>query len=194
MYACPLVKCANGEWPLDSAIYPVGTLPSGTDQSDGSSSETQVVEVSTAYNLVPGDEVVIRNDDTGDEENHVVESVLDQYRFTTVAPITTEFSGDNCRVIRVQYPPPINQISARYAASFIYDKYFAAQNDPNVSDYGKAMRNIAMGQINDILNGKVILKCQRRIGDRFGNPFLDDTYAHRDRGYKTSDRDMSKPQ
>lgn len=193
-YVCPLRKCANGEWSLDAAIYPEGTAPSGTDQSDGTTVSQQIVEVSTACNLVPGDEVLIRNDDTGDEESHIVNTILDQYRFTTVSAIETEFSGDNCRVIRIQYPPPINQISARYAASFIYDKYFAAQNDPNVSDYGKAMRSIAMGQINDILNGKVILKCQRRIGDRFGNPWLDDTYAHRDRGYDTSSRDMSKPE
>ena len=56
------------------------------------------------------------------------------------------------RVLRSSFPPPLNQISARYAASYIYDKYFAAQADPNTSDYGKEMRAISAGQLNDILN------------------------------------------
>jgi hypothetical protein len=176
MYYTPLVQCANGQWTLDTDI----------------NEYNQTIEISDASNLVPGDQIVIRDDDTGVEEHHIVESIVDQYSFTVMDPIGT-FSGNEVRVIRIQYPPPINQISARYAASFIYDKYFSAQNAPNVSDYGKTMRNIAMGQINDILNGRSVLKCQRRKGDLHGNPWIDSSYAHRElpQGYDTG-RDMSK--
>lgn len=177
-YSTPLRKCVNGQWELDADI----------------SEYNQILELNDAVNLVPGDEIVITND--VDSEYHIVSRVLDQYSVLTVDPIQTNFSGDDVRVVRLQFPPPINQISARFAASHIYDKYFAAQSSPNVSEYGKEMRKYAMGQLNDILNGKTILKCQRRIGDRVGNPWLDSSYAHRMPfdGYSTSDRDMSKPQ
>ena len=54
------------------------------------------------------------------------------------------------------------------------------------------MREYATGQLNDILNGRTILACQHRKGDRHGNPWLDDLYQLRDRGFDTG-RDMSKP-
>lgn len=177
MYATPLKKCSLGEWQV------VGDI----DEYN------QLIELSTSCNLVAGNEIIIRDDNTGIEETHTVQEIIDQYYIQTLEPILNSYTGDEVRVMRIAFPPPVNQISARYAASFIYDKYFAAQNDPNLSEYGKEMRTIAMGQLNDILNGKVILYCQQRIGDRFGNPWLDDTYQHRDRGYNTSERNMSLP-
>ena len=178
-YATPLRKCPSGQWELDSDI----------DEYN------QIVELSDATNLVPGDEIIIRDDNTGIEEVHIVNSVIDQHSITTVSAILTNFSGDEVRVLRLKFPPPISQVSARFAASYIYDKYFAAQNSPNESEYGKAMRNIAYGQLNDILNGKVILSCQRRVGDLPGNPWVDSSYSQRTPvdGYNTSDRDLSKP-
>ncbi len=176
MYKTPLQKCAHGQWDLDAAL----------DEYN------QIVETMDTTNLVAGDEIVIRDDDTGTEEFHVVKELLDQFRFITVDPILTLFTGDNVRVIRIAFPPPIPQTSARFAAAFIYDKYFAAQVSPDISNYGDKMRSVAIGQLNDILNGKIILGCQRRIGDRFGNAYLTDSYAHQDRGYNVNDRDMSQ--
>jgi hypothetical protein len=176
LYKTPLVKCVSGEWELDSAI----------------SEYNQIVETSTTHNLNPGEEIILRDEDTGVEEVHIVATIIDQNSITTLDPILTFFDA-GARVFRIAYPYPVNEISARFAAAFIYDKYFAAQNEPNVSEYGQEMRNIALGRLNDILNGKIILYCQQRIGDRFGNPWLDDTYAHRDRGYNTTERDLSKP-
>ena len=178
MYHTPIKKCVHGSWPLEADI----------------SEYNQVVELTDATNLVPGDEVIIRDDSSGDEEHHIVDQVIDQYSFLTVENIDTNFSGSDVRVIRIAFPPTINQISARFAASFVYDKYFSAQSDPNTSDYGNTMRKVATNQLNDILNGKTILRepCTRRIGDRFGNGYLDDAYAHRDRGYSTTDRNMSQ--
>jgi len=175
LYKTPLVKCVHGEWELDSDI----------------SEYNQYVELDAAHNLNPGDELILRNEDTGDQQEHIVATIVDQNTVTTLDPITAFEAG--ARVFRIAYPYPVNEISARFAAAFIYDKYFAAQNEPNVSEYGQEMRKIAMGRLNDILNGKIILYCQQRIGDRFGNPWLEDSYAHRDRGYNTSERDLSRP-
>lgn len=178
MYKTPLRKCAEGQWTLDSDIYEYN----------------QTIEVSEPASLVPGDEIIIRDDLTGTEEIHVVATILDQSAFTVLDPIITPFeASETTRVFRIDYPPPIPQISTRYAVSFIFDKYFTAQNSPDSSEFGKEQRSIAMGQLNDILNGKTILYCQERIGDRFGNPQLDDSYSLRDRGFSTSDRNMSLP-
>ncbi len=178
MYQMPLQKCINGQWDLDAPI----------------NEYNQLVEISDAVNIVRGDEIMIRDDDTGVEEQHIVNSVVDQNTITTVSPILSDFEGENTRVFRLQFPPPISEISARLATSYIYDKYFSAQNSPNISDYGLEMRKNATGKLNDILNGRIILRCQRRIGDMWGNPYLDDTYQHRDRGYDSTGRDQSRPQ
>lgn len=184
MYEVPLKKCAHGEWRLEVDLESAHN--SGTDQ---------VVEITNATNLVPGDEIILHNGVTADEEHHVVKEVLDQYSFTLYDHTDSFFSAATTRVIRIAFPPPINQISARYACSFIYDKYFSAQNSPNVSDYGKELRKIAMQQLNDILNGRVILRepCTRRIGDRFGNAYLDSGYSLYSGvgGFQVQDRNMS---
>ena len=175
-YHTPFNLVVLGEWDLDSDI----------------SEYNQQVETSLTNSLVPGDQIIIRNTVTGEEEDHVVSELIDYHSATVLYPIS-DFSAANTIVKRIQYPPPLNQISARLAASFIYDKYFAAQNSPNISDYGKEMRNWAMGQLNNILNGRVTLRRQLRIGDRYGDPYCDDIYSLRDRGFDTASRDMSKP-
>jgi len=199
-YFTPFNKCAHGEWLLDedlNAVAAAGTEIAGTDTAGAviAAAAGNVIEVSTSVNLIEGDEIVLHDDLTGDEEILIVATIVDQNTFTTTTDVEGIFLADSgVRIIRLRFPPPLNQISARYAASFIYDKFFAAQAQPNTSDYGKEMRSVAMGQLNDILNGKIIIKCGKRRGDMFGNAYLDDTYAHRDRGYSTVDRDMSKPQ
>lgn len=178
MYKTPLKKCAYGEWMLDADL----------DEYN------QTVELNDACNLIVGDEFLIRDDDSGTEERHIVATVEDYNSITTQDPILTNFSGDNVRVLRIDYPAPVGQISARYAASFIFDKYFAAQNDPNTSEYGDKMRLISMQQLNDILNGRTQLDCQLRKGDRFGNPWIDSRYALREhpQSFNSNDRNMSK--
>ncbi len=196
-YYTPFAKCHLGQWLLDEDINVTADAGTGTDSAGNTTtSSSDTVVVNSSVNLVPGNEIIIHNDLTGDEEILIVATIEDQNTFTVTTDIEGIYSADdNIRVIRVQFPPPLNQISARYAASFIYDKYFAAQATPNVSDYGKEMRVVADGQMNDILNGRVMLGCSRRRGDMFGNPQIDSTYAHRrpPDGYDTTSRDMSKP-
>lgn len=203
-YFTPFDKCAHGEWLLDedlNAVAVSGTEVAGTDVlADTSGTVTiaaaNIIEVSTAVNLIAGDEIVLHDDLTGDEEILIVLEIVDQNTFTTTTDVEGIFLADNgVRIIRLRFPPPLNQISARYAASFIYDKYFAAQAQPNTSEYGKEMRTVAMGQLNDILNGKILIKCGRRRGGMFDNPWLDTAYgaAAPWKGFDTGERDMSKP-
>jgi hypothetical protein len=175
MYETPLKRCVSGQWNLDADIDVYN----------------QVIEINDTAQITRGDMIIIRDDNTGIEELHVVNQVVDQNRILTVDPIENEFSGDEVRIMRLKFPPPVSQISARLAAAYIYDKYFASQNSPNISEYGKEMRRVAYGQLNDILNGRIILECQRRIGDLFGNSYLDDLYALRDRGFNSGERNLS---
>ena len=198
-YFTPFSKCQDGQWNLEEDINAPAATPhdqtssSGTDGASSPTVPSNQVTITDTRNLIAGDEILIIDDITGQKERAIVASIVDQNIFTTVDDIEGSFFiVDEVRVTRIKFPPPLNQISARLAASFIYDKYFASQSSPNVSDYGKEMRTIAMGQINDILNGKAIMRCARRRGDIFGNPWIDDTYQHRDRGYNTGDRNMSK--
>lgn len=199
-YFTPFDKCAHGEWLLDEDIN-AAAAGTGTDLGTDSAGETassslRTVVLDSSCNLVPGDEILLHDDLLGTEELLIISSVEDQNTVIVTTDIEGTFLVDSgVRVIRLRFPPPLNQISARLAASFIYDKYFAAQAQPNVSDYGKEMRLIATGQLNDILNGKTIIKCARRRGDIFGNPWIDSSYTHRMpyEGYNSSERDMSRP-
>jgi len=172
-YSTPFGKCAHGEWSLDEDLNAVTVAGTGLADTSGTivTAAANIVKVNTACNLIPGDEIILHDDFLGDEEILIVASIVDQNTFTTTTNIEGMFLADSgVRVIRLRFPPPLNQIPARYAASFIYDKYFTAQAYPNTSVYGKEIRTVAMGQLNDVLNGKILLKSAKRHGDIFGNP------------------------
>lgn len=175
-YYVPLKKCIVG-------IYYNINLTSTTGKT---------VVFESTHDLFADDEIIIRNEAAGLSGVYIVASVVNTTTITTTEDIDTALLITDTYAAKSAYPHPINQIASRLAASYIYDKYFAAQVDPNNSNYGKEMRAVAMGQLNDILNGKTVLKNQQRIGDLFGNPWIDDTYAVRDRGFNTSERNMSK--
>jgi len=120
-----------------------------------------------------GEQVVIIKDDI--QERHIIEEIISDNVFSTEDAINYSFtSGD--RLLHFGYPKPIKWISARKAAANIYDKYFASENAPNVSDFGKNLRKIATRDLNNILNGRTILHSVSRIGRRFYNPNLSEQY------------------
>jgi len=98
------------------------------------------------------------------------------------------YMAETTRVLRVKFPPTINLICARLAAANLYDKFFASQANPNISDYGKNLRKWALSDLNSILQGIIILHGQKRIGHRFFNPTLRDRYGLP--GLEGGDREM----
>ena len=164
MYRVPFHKVAHGEW--------------GLEQDIDEYNPTNVV-VSDATSLVPGDEIQIISTAFNPpiKETHIVATIIDDDEFTTVEPIFTNFpSGSETRVIFIGFPPAITFITARRAAANIYDKYFAAQASPDVSDYGNNLRNLAADQMSDILNGATILWGEDRLDNRFANATLYDRF------------------
>lgn len=114
--------------------------------------------------------------DPDNEEQVVVESVTGN-AITPVTPCVNLYDASDTRILRIQFPHPIPFISARLAASAIYDKYATAQSEPGKTEFGKWLRQQAMEELDNIREGRTILDGIERIGWRFANPNLVDRYT-----------------
>jgi hypothetical protein len=132
------------------------------------------VVIEKACPLTPGDTIVITNG--VNEERHTIDEVVAPNVFSTIDPIQYEFQAGS-RVLRVKFPDPIPWVCARVSAANIYDKYFAAQVSPAISDYGKLLRDQSRQKLNDILNGRAILHGVHRIGRRLYDSTIADQYG-----------------
>lgn len=87
----------------------------------------------------------------------------------------TYLMGDS-KVSIVEFPDPIPLITARLAASYCFDQLFNAEQAPNISDYGKEQRKLAINSLDSILTGTVLLFGQDHTGRRFVRGSLYDAY------------------
>ncbi len=76
-------------------------------------------------------------------------------------------SGSSAVIEMLVYPDPITRMTASFAISFMYDKLFASDGSPDISSFGKAMRNSAREMLDNILIGASRLKGQQFVGKRF---------------------------
>jgi hypothetical protein len=158
MYVIPFVEKADTEFAL---IYDLDTY-------------NDVIRINDAMVLSPGDVVLFIDNEF--EERHVVSEVVNSTTIELEEALVGSFLAATTRVVRVKFPQPITLCSARLTAASIFDKMFSAQVNPGVSEYGKALREWARIDLNNILNGRTILHGQKRIGHRFFNPNLRDRY------------------
>lgn len=133
----------------------------------------QLIVLAKSVPFNPSDQIILISN--GIEERLVVDEILSPSVISISGNIENAYPA-NTRIVRISYPNPIRFISARMSAANIYDKYFSAEVSPNVSTYGKYLRQIARQDINDILNGRTTLHGQQRIGRRFYNPNLTEQY------------------
>jgi hypothetical protein len=141
----------------------------GADMDEYSTS----ISVSEASILVPGDMLVITDGSITEKEVLSVTGNIVETR----DPINNIFVAAETRVLRIKFPDPISFIAARIAAAAIYDKYAKAQVEPGKSEYGTAVRNEALAELNNIREGRTILHGVERRGWRFANPNLVDRYT-----------------
>lgn len=158
MYAVPFCEKADLQMEL---LYDIGVY-------------SDEINVNKARNLNPGD-IIIFVDDI-QEERHIVDEVINNTMVNLKGALLGFYDSDKTRIMRVKYPTAITLISSRLAAANIFDKYFTAEVSPNISDYGKHLRKIARGDLNNILHGRTVLHGQKRIGHRFINSNLRDRY------------------
>ena len=158
MYNTPFCELSNFETVLYSDIYEYNPY----------------IVTEKACPLAVNDQVIILGE--GQEERHIISEVISPMIFATQEDIGYFFPADS-RVLRVSYPDPIRFISARKAAATLFDKYFSSESSPNVSKFGEYLRDLATSDINNILNGTIILHGQHRIGRRFYNGNAVDQYG-----------------
>lgn len=88
------------------------------------------------------------------------------YRIPLILYKEPDFS-QNPVTFTERYPHPVILINARLAAANIYDKIIMANQEPNVSDWGKNQRSLAYDDLSQIQSGAIQLKGQVYIGLRF---------------------------
>jgi len=159
LYRTPLCENADFETNLAADIDPYNA--------------TIVTEKACPFN--PGDTILLAID--GDYERHEIDEAISRTVFTTVDSIVADYDAALTRLVRVRYPDPIPFVATRLSVANIFDRYFTAQSDPNVSEYGKHLRAMATTQLNNILNGRTILHGQHRIGEAFVSPYLKRRYS-----------------
>ena len=157
IYKVPLKRVTKGEFEVLG--WNAGTL-------------TMTIEDTTRFYV--GD-LINLTDRTLNEKNIIVD-IPDENTLVFLNPFSLSMALSlippftDVVVQRVGYPDPIPLISARFAAANLYDKYFAAQSSPDVSDYGTELRKQAEMDLNNTLNGRTRLFGQKLLGRRFFNP------------------------
>lgn len=77
----------------------------------------------------------------------------------------------------LEYPDPIPLTTARLAVSYAFDELFSSEQAPNVSEYGKEQRRLALNSLDAILTGTILLFGQDYIGRRFIRGQLMDSFG-----------------
>lgn len=143
-------------------------------------SSTDVILSSNA-GFFPGATILLK-DDNG-SEMAVVRDVPETFVANTDAPsaVVKNFThitlaqptinafdvGSHGQVSLLIYPDPIPVMAARLASALMFDKLFVADQNPDVSNYGKTLRNMAVTDMNAILAGQVRLEGQEFCSRRF---------------------------
>ncbi len=103
-------------------------------------------------------ETVVENTATVKNFNHITLSQPTQNAYD---------AGSHGEVSLLIYSDPIPIMTARLASALMFDKLFVADQHPDVSNYGKALRNMAITDMNAILTGQVRLEGQEFCSRRF---------------------------
>jgi len=161
LYYCPLVKIKKVTVNLLANM-----LPSSTD-----------VIVDDISGFYPGGSVYLK-DDNG-SENSVVASISETIveggntvrnfnHLTLSSPTVKAYdAGSNGVVSLIIYPDPIPVMTARLACALMFDKIFVADQEPDISNYGKTLRNLVVIDMNAILSGQIRLYGQELCSRRF---------------------------
>lgn len=159
VYRTPLKRVNRGSYPL---------------QMDVTAGDMYVILMDTTR-FNPGDVVVIR--DSAGNQQLTIYTIPTESRLDFTLPITLSYLAVDTNIERIRYPDPIPKISARLSASLFFDKFFSAQQEPNQSEYGKYLRDMARNDMDLITSGKIRLDIPdagEYIGRRYYNMVLED--------------------
>jgi hypothetical protein len=98
----------------------------------------------------------------------ITTNVVNYNHITLSSPTVRAYdAGSHGQVSVLAYPDPIPVMTARLAAALMFDKLFVADQSPNISNYGKNLRNMAIVDMNAILSGQARLEGQEFCSRRF---------------------------
>lgn len=133
-----------------------------------------IIKDSTIF--TQGDLVVIRS--AGGSQELTVTGFPNDNTLSISPPLSSNYAAGLSIISRLRYPDPIPKISARIAAANLYDKHFAAQVEPDQSDFGIKLRQLAYDDLNEILAGSeklLVPEAGQYVGRRYQNMALLDT-------------------
>lgn len=120
---------------------------------------------------------VVRLQNSGDMETATITSVTDRVSFVIDTVVGNYYTANSDKVSILEFPDPIRVTTARFAVSFMLDKLWVAEQEPDVSNYGKTQRNMARDAVDSILSGEIKLFGQEHTGRRFIRGSLIDAYG-----------------
>lgn len=158
-YSCPLRRIKVFETDILNTISP-STNTSITVHDSGIFIKGQLVRLQSKYEY---EEAIIT--DIPNMKTLTVDKVSNSYTI-----------GENNIISILQFPDPIPSITTRFAISYAFDKLFSSEQAPNVSEYGKEQRKLAINDLDNILSGTILLFGQEHTGKRFVRGSLFDAY------------------
>lgn len=149
--------------------------------SNLSAGNNVTVSVEDAGAFISGGMVRLQDNNNMETAMIVTPPIINQTSITTTLVLdavhSNYFTSDNARISILGYPDPMPLVTAQMAVSFILDRLWSSEQSPDVSLYGKTQRNLARGQIENILSGEVLLFGQEMTGRRFVRMSLLDKWS-----------------
>ena len=110
------------------------------------------------------------------EVNILPDEAYSTTSLSLLSPVTRNFTVGNKSILSlIGYPDPIPLVCARIAVASIIDKQFVAEQNPDVSNYGKSQRTLASNALDELMAGTIRLNGQDFVGRRFVRTQVRDT-------------------
>jgi hypothetical protein len=77
----------------------------------------------------------------------------------------------------LRFPDPVMSMCAKMGVSLLIDRQFVAEQEPDVSNYGKTLRSACASDMDAILSGVIRLEGQEHTGRRFVRISLFDKWS-----------------
>jgi len=165
---------------IDSSLRPFYVAPLRkiksfeTDILNNISAGTNVnVRVWDTSNIAKGDVVRLQGYQNLETANV---TGIPNHTTITIDQIQRDYDIESGKISVIEFPDPIPLITARLAVAIAFDQLFAAEQSPDVSEYGTRQREMAEASLTRILEGTSLLQGQERTGRRFVRGSLFDSY------------------
>ena len=159
------------EQEIDGRLRPVYVIPLRRIKS---------FETETYNDILPGTSVEVRVNDTGvfsqgqmirlqtsdAMETDEIESIKNLTTLV-IQSVKNTYPNYASKISILEFPDPVPFITARLAVSYAFDQLFSADQAPNMSEYGKEQRRLAINSFDSVMSGAILLFGQDHTGRRF---------------------------